>query len=58
MAASVAAPDKRVLMVNGDGTFGLNGFDFDTFVRHNMSVVSVIGRLFTFGPALLHELHR
>lgn len=43
MAASVAAPDKRVLMVNGDGTFGLNGFDFDTFVRHNMPVVSVIG---------------
>lgn len=43
MAASVAAPDKRVLMVNGDGTFGLNGFDFDTFVRHNMPVVSVVG---------------
>jgi acetolactate synthase-1/2/3 large subunit len=43
MAASVAAPDKKVLMVNGDGTFGLNGFDFDTFVRFKMPVVSVIG---------------
>ena len=43
MAASVAAPNKKVLMVNGDGTFGLNGFDFDTFVRFNMPVVSVIG---------------
>ncbi|MCC6381637.1 MAG: acetolactate synthase [Dehalococcoidia bacterium] len=43
MAASVAAPDKRVLMVNGDGTFGLNGFDFDTFVRFKMPVVSVVG---------------
>jgi acetolactate synthase-1/2/3 large subunit len=30
-------------MVNGDGTFGLNGFDFDTFVRFKMPVVSVIG---------------
>jgi acetolactate synthase-1/2/3 large subunit len=43
MAASVAAPGKKVLMVNGDGTFGLNGFDFDTFVRFDMPVVSVIG---------------
>ncbi len=43
MAASVAAPDKKVLMVNGDGTFGLNGFDFDTFVRFKMPIVSVIG---------------
>ncbi|WP_322794865.1 thiamine pyrophosphate-binding protein [Tepidiforma sp.] len=43
MAASVAAPDKKVLMVNGDGTFGLNGFDFDTFVRFKMPVVSVVG---------------
>jgi acetolactate synthase-1/2/3 large subunit len=43
MAASVAAPDKKVLMVNGDGTFGLNGFDFDTFVRFKMPIVSVVG---------------
>jgi len=43
MAAAVAAPDKKILMVNGDGAFGLNGFDFDTFVRFNMPVVAVIG---------------
>ncbi|MCI0838758.1 MAG: acetolactate synthase, partial [Chloroflexi bacterium] len=28
---------------NGDGAFGLNGFDFDTFVRFNIPVVSVVG---------------
>jgi len=43
MAASVAARGKKVLMVNGDGTFGLNGFDFDTFVRFDMPIVSVVG---------------
>lgn len=43
MAAAVAAPNKKVLMVNGDGTFGLNGFDFDTFVRFKMPIVSVVG---------------
>ena len=36
-------PEKRVLMINGDGTFGLTGFEFDTFVRFGMPVVSVVG---------------
>jgi acetolactate synthase-1/2/3 large subunit len=43
MAAKIARPEKKVLMVNGDGTFGLNGFEFDTFVRQNLPVVSVVG---------------
>jgi acetolactate synthase-1/2/3 large subunit len=43
MAIHSVYPQKRILMVNGDGAFGLNGFDFDTFVRFNMPVVSVVG---------------
>ncbi len=43
MAINSVYPNKRILMVNGDGAFGLNGFDFDTFVRFNMPVVSVVG---------------
>jgi acetolactate synthase-1/2/3 large subunit len=43
MAVKTALPEKRVLMVNGDGTFGLNGFEFDTFVRFDLPVVSVVG---------------
>ncbi len=43
MAINSVYPDKKILMVNGDGAFGLNGFDFDTFVRFNMPVVSVVG---------------
>ena len=43
MAAKLAKPDKQVLIVNGDGSFGLNGMEFDTMVRHNIPVVSVIG---------------
>jgi thiamine pyrophosphate-dependent acetolactate synthase large subunit-like protein len=38
-----STPEKRVLMINGDGTFGLTGFEFDTFVRFGMPVVSVVG---------------
>ena len=40
MAINSVYPDKRIIMVNGDGAFGLNGFDFDTFVRFNIPVVS------------------
>lgn len=43
MAIHSVYPGKRILMVNGDGAFGLNGFDFDTFVRFNIPVVSVVG---------------
>ena len=43
MAAKLARPDKQVLIVYGDGSFGLNGMEFDTMVRHNIPVVAVIG---------------
>jgi acetolactate synthase-1/2/3 large subunit len=43
MGINTTYPDKKILMVNGDGTFGLNGFEFDTFVRFGMPVVSVVG---------------
>ena len=43
MAIHSVYPQKRILMVNGDGTFGLHGFEFDTFARFNMPVVSVVG---------------
>jgi acetolactate synthase-1/2/3 large subunit len=43
MAINSVYPNKRILMVNGDGAFGLNGFEFDTFARFNIPVVSVVG---------------
>ncbi len=43
MAAKLARPDKQVLIMNGDGSFGLNAMEFDTMVRHCLPVVSVIG---------------
>ena len=55
MAASVVHPGKRVLMVNGDGAFGLNGFDFDTFVRFNMPVVSVVGNDRQWGQIIVGQ---
>lgn len=42
MAARLARPGKQVLLVSGDGSFGLNAMEFDTMVRHKLPVVSVV----------------
>jgi acetolactate synthase-1/2/3 large subunit len=55
IAAKVTKPDKKVLMVNGDGSFGLNGFDFDTLVRFDMPVVSVVGNDRQWGQILVGQ---
>jgi acetolactate synthase-1/2/3 large subunit len=43
MAAQLARPGKRVLMIYGDGSFGLNGMEFESMVRQKLPVVAVIG---------------
>lgn len=43
MAAQIARPGKKVLIVHGDGAFGLNGMEFESMARHKLPVVSVIG---------------
>lgn len=40
--AKVACPDKQVIVVHGDGSFGLNAMELDTAVRHNIPVLVVI----------------
>ncbi len=43
IAAKLARPDKQVAILFGDGSFGLNGMEFETMVRHNLPVLAVIG---------------
>jgi len=43
IAAQHLYPDKKVLIINGDGSFGLNGFEFDTAVRFGYPIVSIVG---------------
>lgn len=43
LAAKVVHPEKRVGIVFGDGGFGFNGFEYDTFVRHGLPIVGVVG---------------
>ncbi len=43
IAAQLARPDEKVLIIHGDGAFGLNGMEFESMVRQNLPVVSIIG---------------
>lgn len=55
IAAKTINPKRRVLMVNGDGSFGLNGFDFDTLVRFDMPVVAVVGNDRQWGQIIVGQ---
>jgi acetolactate synthase-1/2/3 large subunit len=43
LAAALARPSSRVVIVFGDGSFGLNAMEFEVFARHKLKVVAVIG---------------
>jgi thiamine pyrophosphate-dependent acetolactate synthase large subunit-like protein len=42
LGAKVAKPDKQVIVVHGDGSFGLNAMELDTAVRHKIPLLVVI----------------
>ena len=52
LAAQLANPDKRVLIIYGDGSFGLNGFEFDTAVRFGLPIVGVVGNDAAWGQMM------
>ena len=52
LAAQLAHPDRRVLIIYGDGSFGLNGFEFDTAVRFGLPVVGIVGNDAAWGQMM------
>ncbi len=42
LGAKVAKPDTQVIVLSGDGSFGMNGMEIDTMVRHKIPVLVVI----------------
>lgn len=42
VGAKAAKPDKPVLVLHGDGSFGMNAMEMDTAVRHHLPIVTVI----------------
>jgi acetolactate synthase-1/2/3 large subunit len=42
LAAKLARPDSKVVLVTGDGSFGFLAMEFDTAVRHDIPIVAVV----------------
>ena len=42
VGAKVAKPDAQVVVLHGDGSFGVNAMEFDTAVRHDLPVLVVV----------------
>jgi acetolactate synthase-1/2/3 large subunit len=43
MAAKLARPDAPVVVIYGDGSFGLNGMEYEAAVRQKIPFVGVMG---------------
>ncbi len=52
LAAKATFPDKKVLIVYGDGSFGLNGFEYDTAIRHDLPIVGILGNDAAWGQMM------
>lgn len=43
MAARLARPDAPAFIIYGDGSFGLNGFEYEAAVRQDIPIIGVMG---------------
>ena len=43
MAARLAYPDRQIVVLSGDGALGFSGMELESFVRHALPVVFVVG---------------
>ncbi len=49
MAAKLAYPGSKVLVFIGDGAFGFYAMEYDTCMRHNLAITTVMGNDHTWG---------
>jgi acetolactate synthase-1/2/3 large subunit len=43
MAAKLAKPNHTVVIIYGDGSFGLHGLEFEAMIRQKINVVGIVG---------------
>ncbi len=49
MAAKLAHPESKVLVFSGDGSIGFYTMEYDTCIRHNLPITTVLGNDHTWG---------
>src|SRR5205085_2714579 len=56
LGVKTAKPAKQVVVVAGDGAFGLNGFEFETLTRFDVPVTFVIGNAAAWGEIRIPQV--
>lgn len=56
IASKVLHPDRTHWVIQGDGSFGLNGMDFETAVRFKLPMVCVVGNDAAWGQIRLPQV--
>jgi acetolactate synthase-1/2/3 large subunit len=56
LAAKTLYPDRPVFVIQGDGSFGLNGMDFETAVRFKLPMVCVVGNDASWGQIRIPQV--
>jgi acetolactate synthase I/II/III large subunit len=56
IAAKLLHPDRTVFVIQGDGSFGLNGFDYETALRFGLPMVAVVGNDAAWGQIRLPQV--
>jgi acetolactate synthase-1/2/3 large subunit len=56
LAAKRARPNAHVVLLLGDGSFGLNGFDLETCVRFGCPVTAIVGNDAAWGQILVPQI--
>ena len=56
LAAKLLHPERQIWVVQGDGSFGLNGFDFETAVRFKLPMICVVGNDAAWGQIRLPQI--
>lgn len=56
IAAKLLHPERPVFVIQGDGSFGFNGMDFDTALRFKLPMVVVVGNDAAWGQIRLPQV--
>jgi acetolactate synthase-1/2/3 large subunit len=56
IAAKLLHPERQVWVIQGDGSFGLNGMDFDTAIRFKLPMVTVVGNDAAWGQIRIPQV--
>ena len=56
IAAKLLHPGRPVFVIQGDGSFGLNGFDFETALRFRLPMICVVGNDAAWGQIRLPQV--